>query len=407
MPVRVLALLCCAALPALSQGAEQSPSAVVTTTDGRRVDLGRDSFQWWGVLDEDLEVFLDGANIEWLELRQASEPPPARTSAKADQKWIAVSARLRNGGERRLWLPQSTEVCSGAACQALRSLQRLQFLDASPSQVENRERPPASVTAKLETISGRAITLTAARLSPRGELEIPLSFTWEKMMQRSPSRRFFMIRPGDFSIDANRSRFWIRLWPALVSSVEKKESTWSVSVPRFPQTLVAERIQDLEGYYDGLWSRVPFSRIQKASLSGLKNAEERPVRFEGEPGPTGVVTDREGVKFRLRDLHLRRVEETYRDVAIKWLPNLPCQPSGGQAGAVPFSRLASISVTRRPDPLLLSLRLKDGSQVETECHSKYGEFEVLLLGGFHELGQVQIPLADVQEIQFPLPPAKK
>ena len=123
-----------------------------------------------GVLDEDMDVCIDGANIESIERRQASESPPARTSQRPDEKWIAVSAVLRNGEKKQLWLPHSLESCSRPACDDLRSLERLQFLD--PSVAEYRVRPPATVKAKTETTSGRAMTLTAARLSPSGSLEM-------------------------------------------------------------------------------------------------------------------------------------------------------------------------------------------------------------------------------------------
>ena len=413
MSSRFFVLLLCfvAAVPA--QKTANSPYAVVTTTDGKRIDVERNSFQWWAVLDDDLELLVDGANFESIERRQTSEPAPNRGSGEQKEKWIAVSARRRNGGDLPLWLPESMESCNSDLCDKLRALQQLRFLDTAPGLREDRERPPTTATAKLETVSGRAIALTAAQFSGAAMLEIPLSFTEEKMMQRPPSERFFVIRSGDLSLDAMHSRFWVRIWPAQVTTVEQKDgaekgaASWSVSAARFPRPMVAKRIADLKGLHDGLWSRVPSRQIRKASLAGLRNVKSAATSFEGEHGPSAVVVDRDRTELRLRDLHLRRIEHTSYQLTVDWLPNLTCRSKSGKAEVIPFARLASITVARRPDPLLLKLQYKDGRQEETECDSRYGEFDVLLLGGFHQLGQVQIPLADVAEIRFPPPPAKK
>jgi hypothetical protein len=227
-----------------------------------------------------------------------------------------------------------------------------------------------------------------------------LTLTWEELNKRPPRRRFLLERPGDLSIDVTHSHFRVRLLPALVSSLERKESGWSVAVPKSGQSFIAEKISDIEGYYEGLWSRVSSRRLQKASLSGLSNAPGTARGFEGSPGPAALLMDQDGAKLRLWDLHLRRVEEAAYTVEVKWLPDLPCGFPGGASGAIPLSRLASLGVVRRPDPLLLKLKYKDGGEGETECDSHLGEFEVLVLGGFNELGEVQIPLADVQGIQF-------
>jgi hypothetical protein len=372
----------------------------VITEAGKRVEFDADDFLWWAELDEEVQLQVDGKNFAWIE---RSGPVELR-GEKKDQRLIPAVGHTRGGADLPLRLPESMSSITSRLKPDVLAFRRIEFTSDTPMG----NRPDGPLQADVVTESQRKFHLTAVTPDTANQLELPLGFTWEKMMERPVSKRVFMIKSDCTEVAVEYSKFHIDLLPLFIRHAEKQDSRWVFQLQPADSEMTATAFPNLCGYTDQGWARLTGKRVVRADFSGA--AEPKVIRKAGDepPGPTAVLTDVDGKTLRVDDLRLRRV--TYsgsgwnEKMEISRLPNIVVtRLSDQQSQTIEFAEVKRITVADRAEPLKLSIQLKNATTLDATCASYRGEFEVLTLSGFSKYGDVEILLADTREIEIVQP----